>query len=241
MEDLIRALLDFLSAGQSAAGLGILLLSAMIEYVFPPFPGDTVTLFGAFLAAVEGWSVPLVLVAVTAGSVAGAALDFALGRRLGRAPIGSLTGRKRRLRELAAPLVARFERHGAAYIAVNRFLPGIRALLFVAAGLARLPLSRVMLWGAISAAVWNALLIAAGFAVGANWPRLFEWLKTYTTIAWIAVGLIVLALIARWLWRRKRASGDGSRPVSPGRGLDRSCTTGEDGSSVPPGEGRESQ
>jgi membrane-associated protein len=204
MEDLVRALIDFLSAGQSAAGLGTLFLSAMIEYVLPPFPGDTVTLFGAFLAAVEGWSVPLVFVAVTAGSVAGAALDYALGRRLGRAPVETLTGRKRRLRELAAPLIARFERRGAAYLALNRFLPGIRALLFVAAGMARLPAWKVLAWGAAAAALWNALIIAAGFAVGANWPRLLEWLRTYTAIAWIAVGLIVLALVARRLLRRKR-------------------------------------
>jgi membrane protein DedA with SNARE-associated domain len=203
MEDATRALLDFLSAGQSAAGLGVLFLSAMIEYVLPPFPGDTVTLFGAFLAAVEGWSVPLVFVAVTAGSVAGAALDYGLGRRLSRMPACSLTGRRRRLRELAVPLVIRFERHGSAYIAINRFLPGIRALLFVAAGMARLPVSRVLLWGAISAAVWNALIIAAGFAVGASWPRLLGWLRTYTTVAWIAVGLVVLALLAGRLLRRK--------------------------------------
>ncbi|HUT77611.1 MAG TPA: DedA family protein [Polyangia bacterium] len=209
MEDIVRGLIDFLSAGQSAAGLVVLLLSAMIEYVFPPFPGDTVTLFGAFLAAVEGWSVPLVFVAVTAGSVAGATLDYAIGRRLGRAPVESLTGRKRRLRELAAPLIASFERHGAACIAINRFLPGIRALLFVAAGMARLSLWRVLLWGAVSAAVWNALIIGAGFAVGANWPRLLEWLKTYTAIAWVVVGLVVLALIARWALGRRQRPGRG--------------------------------
>jgi membrane-associated protein len=203
MEEAARTLTDFLSAGQSAAGVGILFLCAMIEYVLPPFPGDTVTLFGAFLAAREGWSVLLVFVAVTLGSVAGAALDWALGRRLGRAPLETLTGRRRRLRELAAPLVARFERRGAAYLALNRFLPGVRALLFVAAGMARLPAWKVLLWGGLSAAAWNALIIAAGFAVGTNWPRLLGWLRTYTTVAWIAVGTIVVALVARWLWRKR--------------------------------------
>ena len=63
MEQLAQPLLDFLSAGQSAAGLSVLFVSALIEYVFPPFPGDTVTLFGAFLAAHQGWSVPLVFTA----------------------------------------------------------------------------------------------------------------------------------------------------------------------------------
>jgi membrane protein DedA with SNARE-associated domain len=88
-------------------------------------------------------------------------------------------------------------------------------LLFVAAGAARLPWPRVLLWGAVSAAAWNALVIAAGFAVGTSWPRLLGWLRTYTTIAWIAVGLVALMLIARWLHgRRGRRGGSTDRDSS---------------------------
>ena len=204
MEGLTESVLELLSAGQSAAGLGVLFVSSMVEYVFPPFPGDTVTLFGAFLAAAEGWSVPLVFAAVTAGSLAGAALDYALGRRLARTPVEELTGRRRRARERLGPILERFERHGAAYVAINRFLPGVRALFFVAAGMARLPLGKVLAWGALSAAAWNALIIAAGFALGENWERLLGWLRAYTTAAWIVLAAAALAVVARWLWKRRR-------------------------------------
>jgi membrane protein DedA with SNARE-associated domain len=203
MEQLAERIIDFLAAGQSLAGLGVLFASALIEYVFPPFPGDTVALFGAFLAAHQGWSVPLVFAAVTLGSLAGSAADYALGRRIGRRPPEQLTGRKRRARERVAPILVKFERHGAAYVAVNRFLPGIRALFFVAAGMARLPLGKVLLWGAVSAAAWNALIIGAGFALGKNWERLLELLRTYTTIAWIAIGAVILALLIRWMFKRR--------------------------------------
>lgn len=204
MEELVRSLLDFLSSGQSAAGMALLFLCGAVEYVFPPFPGDTVTLFGAFLAATEGWSVPLVFAVVTMGSVAGAALDYALGVRMSRSPVESLTGRRRAAREKMAPILERFERHGAVYVAINRFLPGIRALFFVAAGMARLPLRKVLLWGAVSAMAWNGLIIGAGFAMGKNWDRLLGLLRTYTTVAWILVGLVVVGLLVRWFVRRSR-------------------------------------
>ena len=204
MEDLGQALLDFLSSGQSAAGMVIMFFSAAVEYVFPPFPGDTVTLFGAFLIATEGWSVPLVFAVVTAGSLAGASLDYALGRRMGRTPVENLTGRKRAARKKMQPILDRFEKHGAIYVAMNRSLPGIRALFFVAAGMAELPYGKIMLWGAVSAAAWNGLIIAAGFAMGSNWDRLLGLLRTYTTVAWVIVGVIVLALVVRWVVRRKR-------------------------------------
>ena len=201
-----QIIIDFLSAGQSAAGLAVLFVSAAVEYVFPPFPGDSVTLFGAFLAATQGWSVPLVFTAVTLGSVVGATLDYALGRRLAQIPRSRLSDPKRAMMERAQSIADRFERHGAGYIAVNRFLPGIRAL-FVAAGRASLPLGKVILWGEISAAMWNALIIGAGFAVGKNWDRLLELSRTYTAVAWIVVGVVVAVLIVRWIYKKNHRTG----------------------------------
>ncbi|MCK9462477.1 MAG: DedA family protein [Proteobacteria bacterium] len=204
MEEIISGILARLSQGESALGAAALAAASLVEYVFPPFPGDTVTLFGAFLAATARWRVATVLAAVTFGSLAGAAIDFAIGRRLVSRPLEELTPRRRRLRERLAPIVARFERHGAAYLAVNRFLPGVRALIFVAAGAARLPLGRVLAFGAVSALLWNGLLIGAGFAVGENWEALLELLRRYTMAVWLALGCAALALVALVAVRRFR-------------------------------------
>lgn len=206
MEDLTQQIIDYLSSGQSVPGMGILFASSFIEYVFPPFPGDTVTLFGAFLAANFEWSVPLVFAVVTLGSLAGSAADYGLGRRLARTPIEQLSGRKKKAREKVQPIIAKFEKHGAVYVVVNRFLPGIRAFFFIAAGMAGLPLGKVLLWGAVSAAAWNGLIIALGFAIGKNWDRLLGLLRTYTTGAYILIGVIVIALIVRWLVKRRDTS-----------------------------------
>ena len=77
-------LIDLIARNHNTLGLGILCLSACIEYLFPPFPGDTITVFGAFLVARRGWSGPAVFGAVTVGSAIGCMLDYAFGRWLGK-------------------------------------------------------------------------------------------------------------------------------------------------------------
>src|SRR5262245_60083821 len=68
----VREIIERLVEQQnSVGGLAALAGSAMIEYVFPPFPGDFVTVLGAVLVTGYGWSFPLVLGAVMLGSVAG--------------------------------------------------------------------------------------------------------------------------------------------------------------------------
>jgi membrane protein DedA with SNARE-associated domain len=89
-------------------------------------------------------------------------------------------------------------------VALNRFVPGVRALFFVAAGMARLRPGRVLLFGLLSAAAWNALVFGAGWAMGANLDRLKSLASTYTRIAWGVVGLIVVALLVGWLRQRAR-------------------------------------
>ena len=164
-------------------------IASLIEYLFPPFPGDTVVLAGAVLVGVFGWPALPVLGAVTAGAILGSAIDFQLGLWLvssGR--VESLGDRKRAAVERIAQ---RFRDRGAVYLALNRFVPGVRALFFVAAGLAGLRWGPVLLWSAVSALAWNALLVGAGVALGANLDTLEVWFGRYNLL----VGAVVLAVL----------------------------------------------
>src|SRR5690242_19661990 len=70
--------------GVGPVGYLILGLAALIEYVFPPFPGDTVLVLGGVYAVRGERPWPWVLLVVTLGSVIGAALNYGVGRELGR-------------------------------------------------------------------------------------------------------------------------------------------------------------
>jgi len=184
--------------------LSVLFVSAMIEYVIPPFPGDTVTLAGALLITAYDYSFLPVFLAVLAGGLAGAAIDFYFGVWLSQS--GRIaTSRWQAIRTTMNGMdkVAKaFARHGEAYIVINRFLPGVRAFLFLFAGMVGMRFGRVMFFALISGIAWNLLVVGAGMMLGANIDLLEKVFRHYTMAVWII--LAVVALLALWRWRRSR-------------------------------------
>lgn len=201
--------LDWIASLPEALGYALLGLAAMIEYLFPPFPGDTVTLVGSILIDAASWSAPLVLASVTLGSLVGAMADYEVGAWLAQRQSESWLHRRLRappVQEKIDALCLRFARYGSAYIAINRFLPGVRGIFFVVAGMAGLPRLSVALWATLSALLWNGLIVLVGYLIGFNLERLVGLVRQYTQIAWLA--LLLLAASWGWrAWRRRRAQG----------------------------------
>lgn len=192
-----------------------LFAGSLLEHLFPPFPGDTVTLAGAVLVAAGRLSLAATFLAVLGGSLAGSALDHAFGRWLARrmARADPASGPWARL----VPSLERgreaFRRHGDLALVLNRFLPGVRALLFVAAGFSGLPLGRVLALGALSATLWNSLILAGGLLLGSHLDLLEVWVRRTGWGAWALLGLALLgALAIRVARRRPRREG----PVDSG-------------------------
>src|SRR5687768_9046550 len=82
MDWLTDWLIGFASDRNHPAGFALLGASALLEYLFPPMPGDTITLFGAVLISAFDWSWAGILAVILAGSFGGAASNFAIGRRM---------------------------------------------------------------------------------------------------------------------------------------------------------------
>ena len=91
------------------------------------------------------------------------------------------------------------------YLAVNRFLPALRAFFFVGAGLSRMKATPVLLYGGLSAALWNAILMAAGYAIGNNWEALQNAAERYTIATLILIVLAVAGIVGRLAWDSRRA------------------------------------
>lgn len=187
--------------------LPLLGLAALLEYVFPPFPGDTITLVGATMAIrgeTPAWGV---FVACTIGSIIGSAADYGfgvwLGARLERPEVARRWHRWVKPERLAA-IEARYRRWGDWLIVSNRFVPVSRALFFVFAGMSRVGFTRTLVLGTVSAMAWNALLIAVAWQVGANFDLLQAWFERFNRGAIVATVVVIgLALIARFVRRRR--------------------------------------
>lgn len=185
-------------------GVWLLGAAALLEYVFPPFPGDTVTLLGGAYAARGDHPVALVLVALMAFSELGMAATWWLGRRLGdrldhtrEGPLflGITHAQLRRGQTV-------MRTRGAWVLVANRFMPSFRSIVFIAAGASGTPLSKVLLLGSVSALAWNALLLAVGASIGARVDRIEAFLSQYRLVALGVTAVVVLALLGRWWWRR---------------------------------------
>jgi len=192
----------------------VLFGAAFIEHVFPPFPGDLLVVLGAWYAVHGGLPWWVLLVAATAGAVAGAWIDHAIGVALGRrldrtlaGAGGAATGWNRLLSasQLEA-FEAAYRRWGVWLLLFNRFMPGVRAFLFVAAGTSGLPRGRVLLLGGLSAAVWNALLLLAGGLLARSAEELVSLVERSTMVTGGLMAAAALALAVRFLWSR-RAKG----------------------------------
>jgi membrane-associated protein len=80
----------------------------------------------------------------------------------------------------------------------------VRAFLVGGAGAARLPVGKVLLWGGISAAAWNALLLVAGAFLVKNLDEFVGLLERYTALAWAAMGLVAAVFLVRFLLARRK-------------------------------------
>jgi membrane protein DedA with SNARE-associated domain len=180
--------------------------AAAVEYVFPPVPGDTVALFAVALAVRAQLHWAFVYLAMTAGALLGGLAAWSFGLWLADHEDGWPSFLKTPGATRALDAVRRgYARHGAMYLAANRFLPALRAFFFVGAGLSKMSAVPVLVYGGISAAVWNGILMAAGFAIGNNWDVLREVAQRYTVATLILVLLALVGLVARFVWDGRRS------------------------------------
>lgn len=197
--------LHTLEHGPEHWAYGLVVLASGVEYVFPPLPGDTIALFAVALAARAQLSWFLVYCSMTLGAVAGGLLAWGFGIWLAKHEDHWPGFMKTPTATRALDAVRRgYARHGSMYLAVNRFLPALRAFFFVGAGLSRMRAGAVLLYGGISALVWNALLLGVGYAVGSNWETLRDLASRYTIAALTLVLVTVGGIVLRFVYDARR-------------------------------------
>lgn len=200
---MLEAFLDWLAALPSVASYAVLTLLSAIENVFPPVPADVAVALGAFLAQRGEVSATLLGILCWLANCASASLTYFLGRRYGDAFFASGWPRKLLPPEARRALHDAYEAHGVLGIFVSRFFPGVRAAVPPFAGVAGLDPLRALAPTFAASAIWYAMLIVAGSALGLQWHAVRS-LVERTSQALAALGLVATALFVAWLWRRSR-------------------------------------
>jgi membrane protein DedA with SNARE-associated domain len=170
--------------------------SCILESFFPPWPTDIIAVYAGFLAGRGVVAPSLVFLAAVLGTQVGVLAVFWMCRRWGRSLLNGPMRRYVPVEQLWK-LEVWFARYGAPAIAVSRFLPGIRALVMPAAGLADFPAWKVCIFAGIAVVVWNAFVVGIGLWAGSHLVWATDLLVRYSTVAG---GLVTLALAGWVAW-----------------------------------------
>ncbi|MBW2309426.1 MAG: DedA family protein [Deltaproteobacteria bacterium] len=190
--------IEYIGAGNYWAVIVIIFAASVTEYLFPPFPGDAVVLFGAFFSGLGGFSLLMVWIVSSAGSLVGSLslyyLFFRKGRKYFMEKERRFLSRRRLMR-----LERWFDRYGGAIIVLNRFMPGFRPFFFIAAGLSAMSLPSVLVYSTVSILLWNGLLTYVGYTAGTNWEQVVAVFHRYSALtAGIAVSLLAIFIVWRY-------------------------------------------
>jgi len=200
----LDSILDWLRHHEGPLAYLVIGLSSLVEYVFPPFPGDTISLFAIYLVFAASYSLPIVYAVLVLGAIVGGQVMWALGRSIGkgRPRPKFLSGPK--ASQAIADVEAHFDAHGSLFLVVHRFIPALRAFVYVAAGMSGISFWRVLLLGGLSAVLWNGALMGLGWLVASNWESLARYVSVYSAVALV---LVVIGLGVYFFRRRTGAAG----------------------------------
>lgn len=184
--------------------LGIALLM-FLENVFPPIPSELIMPFAGFAAARGQLTYLGVVIAGTLGAVLGQLPIYYLGRWLGFDRTRRFVERRGKWLLLEPADLDRamdwFRRRGGAAVFLCRLVPGIRSLISLPAGAARMGLPRFLGFSALGIGLWSAALAWAGLVLGQNYRTVERYLGPVT---YIVLGALLLAALV-WAVRRRRA------------------------------------
>ena len=203
VEKILGALATFTIAVISGGGyLGIALLMA-IESACIPLPSEIIMPFAGYLVSTGRFDLYLAATAGAVGCNIGSIVAYEVGKRGGR-PVAERWGRYVLIGPGELDAADRFfARHGGIAVLIGRLLPVIRSFIAFPAGVARMKLVPFHLYTFVGSWPWCFGLAWVGMKLGDQWnsdPRI----KSAFHRADLVVGIVLVALVAFYVWHRVR-------------------------------------
>ncbi|KGR82010.1 DedA family protein [Lysinibacillus odysseyi] len=170
---------------------GVAFLVAL-ENLFPPIPSEFILTFGGFMTTRTNMTVPGVIMSSTIGSVAGAICLYYIGKLVSLSLLKKiLAGKLGTFLRLKPRDIDRsvdwFQRRGYLTVFFCRFIPVIRSLISIPAGVARMPLLPFITYTVLGTVLWNTILIVLGALAGDNWSVILDMFNRYKYYLFIPV------------------------------------------------------
>lgn len=189
MDDWIIKIID------SSGYVGIMLLIAL-ENIFPPIPSEVILTLSGFMTNYTRMNIWIAAVFATIGSSIGAIIIYSLGRLVNTKSLERWINKWGHIFHLKIGDVKKakgwFVRHGNITVFFCRFIPIVRSLISLPAGMAKMNVWIFLLYTGIGTFIWNSVLIFLGAFAGSQWKELVNQINMYSYIilGCVAVGVI---------------------------------------------------
>jgi undecaprenyl-diphosphatase len=165
-------------------------------------PGETLVIVGGFYARIGELWLPLVILVAATGAILGDNVGFWIGRRYGR---GFLERHGRKVFVTPERLVSAeryYAAHGGKTVFLGRFVPVVRSVGFIVAGVAHMPWRRFFAYDVAGAVLWVTLHSLIGYALGASYQR---WERYATPFGLILAAVLLFSIgVSKFLAARRK-------------------------------------
>ena len=180
--------------------VGVAFLIA-VENIFPPIPSEVILTFGGFLTTYTSLNVPGVIIASTVGSLIGAIILYYVGyvlnpERLAKL-VNSKIGRILRLKiDDIKKAEAWFDKRGVFTVFFCRFIPIVRSLISIPAGMTKMKMPIFLLLTTIGSLIWNTVLVSLGSIAGDSWENIAGYMSEYSDITlYVLIAIFVVGVV----------------------------------------------
>lgn len=188
--------------------LGIFLL-IMIENIFPPIPSEIILGFGGFMTKSTNLTMFGVILISTIGSCLGSLILYFIGYIISKerfimftkSKLGKVLGIKASDIENASNW---FIKNGNTSILFGRFIPIIRSIISIPAGINKISFTRFLLLTFIGTFIWNGVLTIIGFILGNEWFKVVIFMKKYSNILIIVMIFLIILFMVKKIYVSKK-------------------------------------
>ena len=197
-----------------------ILLLMLLESTVIPVPSELVVAPAAYHAASGGLNVFLVVLFATIGAAIGASINYVVALYVGRPIVykfaNSKWGKMCLLNQEKVEKSERyFDNHGVVATLTGRLIPGIRHLISIPAGLARMHYGKFLLYTTIGAGAWHSILAALGWYLHSVVPEdqldaTIEHYNKYIVLGIVAIVVLVIAffVVRHWMKKKKKKTDE---------------------------------
>jgi membrane protein DedA with SNARE-associated domain len=203
MLDVVESIISLIS---SFSYLGIF-IAAFVETIFPPIPSEIIfPLAGyvSFKADYNYFQVFLMSLSGALGSTIGAILIYYLSFKIGRTGLLKI-GKYFFVSESKVKKAEEwFKQYGIYAVLLGRLAPGIREIISIPAGIAKMDISKFIAFSFTGSLIWSTILVSLGYAFGNSWSSLSDALSNFFPALFAVLVLSIGIIFVIYLFKRKR-------------------------------------